>query len=284
MIAYFNGQFLSKDEVKISPDDRGFLFADGVYEVIRGYGTKPFKMEEHLKRLDRSLREMKIHYPDVGKLGPIAEKLIQVNKLAGAEFTTIYIQITRGVAPRKHTFPEEAVPPTVYISVSPGVSQKEKIENGVKVILVPDIRWHRCDIKSISLLPNVLANQQAKEKGAEEAVLVRDGIVTEGSHTNFYTVFDGQVLTHPVNHHILPGITRDIIVDLCRDWKIPFRDELVREKDLLKAQEMFLSGTSMEVTPVIQVNDWLVGKGIPGPISRKLQVAYRKMLEEFTRS
>jgi len=284
MIVYFNGEFLSKEEVRISPDDRGFLFADGVYEVIRGYGVKPFKLEEHLKRLERSLREIQIDYPDAGKLGPIAEKLIQMNKLAGAEFTTIYIQVTRGAAPRKHTFPEEKTPPTVYMSASPGISQKEKIERGVKIILVPDIRWYRCDIKSISLLPNVLANQQAKEKGAEEAVLVRDGIITEGSHTNFYAVFEGRVLTHPMNHHILPGITRDIIVNLCRDLKIPFRDELVREKDLPRAQEMFLSGTSMEVTPVVQVDDWKVGKGEPGPVTASLRAGYKKMLADFFRS
>jgi len=284
MIAFFNGQFLEKEEVRISPDDRGFLFADGVYEVIRGYGAKPFKMEEHLKRLDRSLREIQIVYPDVGKLGQVAHQLIQMNRLEGAEFTTIYIQVTRGAAPRKHTFPEEKVQPTVYMSASPGFSQKEKIDKGVKIVLVPDIRWHRCDIKSISLLPNVMANQQAKEKGAEEAVFVRDGVLTEGSHTNFFTIFDGKVVTHPLNNHILPGITRDIIIDLCRQLKIPFREEFVPEKDLPKAEEMFISGTSMEVTPIIQVNEWVVGKGVPGPISRKLRAAYRKMLEEFTRS
>ncbi len=284
MIVYFNGQFIEKEKVKISPDDRGFIFSDGVYEVIRGYGAKPFKMHEHLKRLDRSLREIQIDYPDAEKLAPVAEKLIQVNDLAGAEFTTIYIQVTRGAAPRKHTFPEEKVAPTVYVSASPGISQKGKIERGVKVILVPDIRWHRCDIKSISLLPNVLANQQAKEKGAEEAILIRDGIVTEGSHTNFYAVFEGRVLTHPINHHILPGITRDIIVDLCGELKIPFRDEFVQEKDLPKAEEMFLSGTSMEVTPVVQVDDWKVGKGEPGPVTTRLRAAYKKMLADFVRS
>jgi D-alanine transaminase len=283
MIVYFNGQFLPKEEVKISPDDRGFLFADGVYEVIRGYGTKPFKMEEHLQRLDRSLREIQIDFSEAEKLGPIAHRLIQMNHLEGAEFTTIYIQVTRGAAPRKHTFPEEKVPPTVYISAAPGFSQKEKIEKGVKIILVPDIRWHRCDIKSISLLPNVMANQQAKEKGAEEAVFVRDGILTEGSHTNFFMVFDRKVVTHPLNNHILPGITRDIIIDLCRQLEIPFREEFVHEKDLPRAAEMFISGTSMEVTPIIRVDDWVVGNGAPGPISRSLQGAYRKMLDDLRR-
>jgi D-alanine transaminase len=282
MIAYFNGQFLPKEEIRISPDDRGFLFADGVYEVIRAYGGKPFKMAEHLQRLARSLREIRIDYPALPELAAIGEKLIAANQLAAGEYATLYIQITRGApASRKHPFPDEPVPPTVYVAASPGISQKAKIEKGVKIILTPDIRWTRCDIKSISLLPNVLANQQAKENDAEEAVFVRDGVITEGSHTNFFMIFGGRVLTHPLNGHILPGITRDIIIDLCRQLKIPFQEKLVLGKDLPKAEELFISGTSMEVTPVIQVDDWKVGGGVPGPLSRKLQAAYRKMLAEI---
>jgi len=281
MIAYFNGQFLPREEIRISPDDRGFLFADGVYEVIRAYGGKPFKMSEHLKRLARSLKEIRIDFPEVEKLAAVGEKLIAVNNLGEGEYATIYIQITRGAASRKHTFPDEPVPPTVYVAASPGISQRAKIEKGVKIILVPDIRWTRCDIKSISLLPNVLANQQAKENGAEEAVFVRNGKITEGSHTNFFMIFDGQVRTHPLNTHILPGITRDIIRDLCRKFKIPFREEIVSEKDLPKAEEMFLSGTSREVTPVIQVDNWEVGQGTPGPLTIRLREAYKKMLDEF---
>jgi D-alanine transaminase len=285
MIAYFNGQFLPKEEIKVSPDDRGFLFADGVYEVIRAYGGKPFKMDEHLKRLARSLKEIRIDYPEVPGLAAIGERLLAVNNLTAGEYATLYIQITRGApSSRKHPFPDEPVSPTVYVAASPGISQKEKIGKGVKIILVPDIRWSRCDIKSISLLPNVLANQQAKENEAEEAVFIRDGVITEGSHTNFFMIFDGQVLTHPLNGHILPGITRDIIRDLCAGLKIHFRDELVLEKNLPRAEEMFLSGTSMEVTPVIQVDGWKVGKGIPGPVTARLREAYREMLADFRKS
>ena len=281
MIAYFNGQFLPREEIRVSPDDRGFLFADGVYEVIRAYSAKPFKMDDHLKRLARSLKEIRIDFPEVEKLAAVGEKLIAVNNLGEGEYATIYIQITRGAASRKHTFPDEPVPPTVYVAASPGISQRAKIEKGVKIILVPDIRWTRCDIKSISLLPNVLANQQAKENGAEEAVFVRDGKITEGSHTNFFMIFDGQVRTHPLNTHVLPGVTRDIIQDLCREFKIPFQEELVSENDLPKAEEMFLSGTSMEVTPVIQVDDWKVGQGTPGSVTVRLREAYKKMLDDF---
>ena len=284
MIAYFNGQFLPKEDIKVSPDDRGFLFADGVYEVIRAYGGKPFKMDDHMKRLARSLKEIRIDFTEMDKLAAVGEKLIALNHLGEGEYATLYIQVTRGAASRKHPFPDEPVPPTVYVAASPGISQRVKIERGVKIILVPDIRWTRCDIKSISLLPNVLANQQAKENDAEEAVFVRDGKITEGSHTNFFMVFDGQVRTHPLNTHILPGVTRDIIRDLCRDFKVPFREELVSEKDLPKAEEMFLSGTSMEVTPVIQVDNWKVGQGTPGPVTAKLREAYKKMLDDFRNS
>jgi D-alanine transaminase len=285
MIAYFNGQFLPKGEIKVSPDDRGFLFADGVYEVIRAYGGKPFKMKEHLQRLDRSLKEIRIDYPAVPELAQIGAKLIALNHLAAGEYATLYIQITRGApASRKHPFPDEPIPPTVYVAAFPGISQKAKIEKGVKVILVPDIRWTRCDIKSISLLPNVLANQQAQEREAEEAVFVRDGVITEGSHTNFFMVFGGQVMTHPLDGHILPGITREIIRELCENLAIPFRGERVFEKDLPQAEEMFLSGTSMEVTPVTQVDEWKVRGGIPGPVTARLREAYKKMLAEFKRS
>jgi D-alanine transaminase len=220
----------------------------------------------------------------VPELAAIGEKLIAANRLEAGEYATLYIQITRGAASRKHPFPDEPVPPTVYVAASPGISQRAKMEKGVKIILVPDLRWTRCDIKSISLLPNVLANQQAKENNAEEAVFVRNGVITEGSHTNFFMIFDGQVLTHPLNNHILPGITRDIIQDLCEGLGVPFRDELVSENDLPQAEEMFLSGTSMEVTPVIQVDDWKVGKGAPGPVALRLQEAYKNMLAEFRRS
>jgi D-alanine transaminase len=282
MIAYFNGRYLPKEEIKISPDDRGFLFADGVYEVIRAYGGKPFKMEEHLQRLARSLKEIRIDYPAVAELAAVGKKLIAANHLSAGEYATLYIQITRGAASsRKHPFPDEPVPPTVYVAAFPGISQKAKIENGVKIILVPDIRWSRCDIKSISLLPNVLANQQAKENGAEEAVFVRDGVITEGSHTNFFMVFEGRVLTHPLNGHILPGVTREIIRDLCAGLNLPFREALVSEKDLPRAEEMFLSGTSMEVTPVIQVDNRKVGRGGPGPVTVRLREAYKKMLDDF---
>jgi D-alanine transaminase len=204
MIAYFNGSFLQKDDIHISPDDRGFLFSDGVYEVVRAYGGKPFRMAEHMDRLARSLRETRIDFPGIADLAIAGAKLIAMNGLTTTD-SILYFQITRGVAPRKHTFPDPPVSATVMILISPAPSSVEMREKGVGAIVVPEFRWSRCDIKAIGLMGSVLAVQQAKEKGAEEAIFVRDGIVTEGTHTNVLAVFNGNILTHPLGSFILPG-------------------------------------------------------------------------------
>lgn len=276
MISYFNNRFLPKDEIKISPDDRGFLFGDGVYEVIRSYSGKLFHIDAHLRRLERSLSELRIIGVDVANLRDIAEKLLERNDLRAGD-ATVYIQITRGVAPRKHSFPDGETAHTIYLSASPLQPARQEMENGVKVILLPDIRWARCDIKSIALLPNVLANQQAKEKGAGEAVFVRDGAVTEGSHSNFCAVFDGELVTFPKSNYILSGITREVVLNLCRELNIPIREFPVFERDLPRADEIMLLGTTTEITPVVQVDDWRVGDGKPGPVTRKLQKAFRQL-------
>ncbi len=277
MIVYFNGQLIPKQDVKVSPDDRGFLFADGAYEVIRSYGGRLFKAEEHLARLKTSLQALRIAAPDMPHLRDVAERLIQHNHLADSD-AVLYAQVTRGVAPRKHAFPEAATPPTVYVAVSPFQAAHDKQAQGVRVILVPDIRWARCDIKAVALLPNVLASQEAKENGAEEAIFVRDGVITEGSHTNFGAVFDGQLVTHPPTHQILAGITRDVVLGLCDELGIPFRESLFRQEELTRASEAFIMGTTTEITPVVQVDDWQVGGGKPGPITTRLQRAFREVL------
>jgi len=275
MIVYFNGKFVSKDKVSISPDDRGFLFADGVYEVIRAYNGKLFKSNEHFERLAFSLQELRIFGIDLDKLKSVAEELMGKNHLVDGD-AVLYIQITRGAATRQHAFPDEETSPTVYASVFPFQPPEDKWKTGIKIILVPDIRWARCDIKSVALLPNVLACQQAKEAGADEAVFVRDGVITEGSHTSLCAVFDGQLVTHPETNHILPGITRSVVLDLCRKLNIPVLDSPILEKELNKADELMTLGTTTEVMPVVQVDDWMVANGKPGPITRKLQQAFNQ--------
>jgi D-alanine transaminase len=277
MIVYFNDQFLPKEDVHVSPDDRGFLFADGVYEVVRSYNGKLFRLPEHMQRLENSLRGLRIIVPDIGKLQHVAAQLIQRNDLAHTD-AALYVQITRGVAPRKHAFPPSDTPPTIYASAKPFLASPERAENGVRTILIPDIRWSRCDIKSVALLPNVLASQQAHESGAYEAVFVRDGFITEGSHANFAAVLNGQLTTHPKTNHILPGITREIALDLCRDLDLPYRESPISEERLREADELLLLGTTTEIMPVVQVDDWQVGDGQPGPITRTLQRAFRALV------
>ncbi|MBN1994796.1 MAG: D-amino-acid transaminase [Anaerolineae bacterium] len=275
MIVYFNGQYLPKQEAKISPDDRGFLFADGVYEVIRAYQGRLFQTDPHLQRLARSLRELQIGGPDPEIFREVAQQLLHHNQLGDSD-ALVYIQVTRGAAPRRHTFPGSHVSPTVYATATPFNPPREKMEQGIKIILTPDLRWTRCDIKSVSLLPNVLASQQAQESDAAEAVFVRDGALTEGTHTNFAAVRNGQLVTYPKSHYILGGITREVVLSLCANLNIPVKEFPLLEKDLPSAEEMMLLGTTSEIMPVVRVNDWPVGDGQPGPITQKLQQAFRR--------
>ncbi len=278
MIGYLNGNYLHREEIKISPDDRGFLFGDGVYEVIRAYRGKFFRAEEHLARLRRSMRELEMVDIDTENLHQVAQELLNRNGLEKCD-ATVYIQVTRGVAPRQHAFPDYTVHPTVYFSVSPFKAPLHKFETGIKIVLVPEIRWARCDIKSVALLPNVLANQRAAENGAEEAVFVRDGVITEGSHSNFCAVFDGELVTHPKTNHILAGITRHVTLNLCGELGILVEEFPIFEKDLLQADEAMILSTTNEVMPVVQVDKWKVRDGKPGQITLKLQRAFRSLTQ-----
>ena len=276
MIAYLNGQFLPKETVRISPDDRGFLFADGAYEVIRAYDGRLFQTEQHLARFARSLRELGIGGVDVAALGGVAERLVHDNGLTNGD-ATVYIQVTRGAGPRSRPFPDPPIPPTVYGMASAFDPPVKEQRAGVEIILMPDIRWARCDIKSIALLPTVLAGQRVHELGVEEAVFVRDGAITEGIHTNFAAVFDGTLVTPPRSQYILAGVTRQTVLDLCRDLGIPFDEFPILEPWLGRAQECLLMSTMVEVMPVVKIEGRPVGDGAPGPITRQLQRAFREL-------
>jgi len=273
MITYLNGAFLPKEEVTISPDDRGFLFADGAYEVIRSYDGKLFKASAHVQRLARSLRELRIDFPGANGLTGVAETLIEKNGLQQGQ-ATVYLQVTRGVAPRTHRFPVNPVPATVFASASAFQPHQSELDAGIKIVLVSDTRWTRCDIKSISLLPNILAHQHARDNDAPEAVFIRDGAVTEGSHSNFFAVIDGELWTAPESNLVLAGITRQIVLDLAMILNIPTRKFPILEPQLKRADELFIAGTTVEITPVVRVDDWTVRAGQPGPITKKLQAAF----------
>jgi D-alanine transaminase len=278
VLVYLNGAFVPDTEARISVEDRGFLFADGVYEVIRVAGGNPVSMPEHLERLRRGLRELRIGLSDTRALADVAARLMAENGLSDGD-ATIYIQVTRGHAPRKHAFPVPAPEPTVYVVARPFRPHPGSyFEDGVEAILVGDDRWARCDIKSVALLPNVLANQRAHEAGAFEALFVRDGILVEGSHANVFAVLDGEVVTYPASNYILDGITRRQVFAFAAELGIPAREGLIPVSRLPDVEEMFLSGTTTEIMPIVRVDGKPVDDGEPGPITRRLLERYRHEL------
>ncbi len=283
MIVYLNGKYIPQKRAMVSANDRGFVFSDGVYEVIRSYNGTLFQADAHLKRLERSLSGIRLQYKGEAQLQHIADHLIRENDLASRD-AIVYFQITRGAAPRLHWFPPEETPLTMYVCATEFHPNKDALKNGTKVILVPDIRWSRCDIKSIALLPNVLANQQAIEEGATEAIFLRDGVVTEGTHTNFCGIFNGQFLTAPKSNYILAGITRQIVIGLCRILKVPVLEYPIFESQIQKADELMIVGTTSEITPVVRVDDIQIGNGKPGPITKKLQKAFYNYVEKMQRN
>jgi len=281
MLVYLNGAFLPKSEAFISPDDRGFLLADGIYEVTRSYDGYLFALDRHMARLERSLDELQIEQPKVD-FAQVSRDLLAENDLMDGE-ATVYLQVTRGVAPRVHAFPQGEVTPTVYGYAMPLMTQSENWLNGVDVVTAPDIRWARCDIKSVSLLANVLAQQRAQEAGVEETILIRDGVVTEGAHTSVCGVIDGTLFTHPDSNYILPGITRGIVLELCKELGIPFRLFPILESKLSRVDELMILGTGSEVMPVVKVDGKSVGNGKPGSVTMQLQRAYKKMIADALR-
>lgn len=266
---YFNGNFLPKEEVKISPDDRGFLLADGVYEVVRWYDGFFFDMESHVTRLKRSLRELRINWKGSDGFPSVAAELIKINSL-GNEPAMVYLQVTRGAAKRTHAFPSPEVEPTVYAyawGFTPDTLSREK---GIKAMLKEDIRWTRCDIKSVALLANTISFQEAYESGSKECIFVRDGLITEGSRSNIFFVVDGTLFTHPESNHILSGVTRKNILRIARESGIGIREEAMPVNRIGSIREAFIANTSAEVTPVTDLSGNTIGDGLPGPVTRRI--------------
>jgi len=281
VLAYLNGQFLPRSTATISVEDRGFVFGDGVYEVWRVVNGRLFESESHLERLEFGLRELRIALAErlsLPTIESIAERLLRESALTTGE-ATFYVEITRGAAPRAHQFPAAGTPPTVYATVNRLNPPEELRARGASAITMPDIRWLRCDIKTIQLLPNVFAKQAAAERGAVDALMIRDGVVTEGSHANVVGVLDGVIRTHPTNHLILPGITRAIVLDLARGLGVPVSEKPIAERDIPRLEEVFLVGTTTDVMPIVRVDDRPVGDGTPGPITTRLVKEFRAYLD-----
>ena len=272
-IVYINGSFVPRAEARVSVEDRGFVFGDGVYEVLRVINGRLFATRFHNQRLEKSLDGIRITLR--GKDSParfveIGEELLKENGLLHGE-ATLYMQVTRGAFTRAHHFPPSDVEPSVYISVARFTPSTELAQKGASAITHPDLRWGRCDLKTLNLLPNVLASQTARERGAFEAMLIRDGVVTEGAKTNFFGVVDGALRTHPCDTHILPGITRSVLRDLAREVNVELDETPIKASEIPKLSELFLTGTTTDVMPVVKLDDKPVGKGRPGELTRKLQ-------------
>jgi D-alanine transaminase len=277
-----NGVQMPLEEVKIPALDRGFLFGDAVYEVIRVYRSRPWLMDDHMRRLAHSLTAVHIQGVDLDRLHRRVLGTIAAGPYLEA---TVYIQITRGVAARTHTFPA-AVSPLEFLYVQEfNDPYTDARRTGASVITQPDIRWGRCDIKSTNLLANILAAQAAKEAGSLEALFfLPNGTLTEGTHTSFFGVLDGTVLTAPRTNNILPGITRSLILRLAGRAGIKVREHVLQREHLGRVSELFLTGTTTEVLPVVWVDGQPIGGGSPGPVTRRLQEAYQEAVREFGES
>lgn len=273
-IVYLNGTFMPPQDARVSVLDRGFLLGDGVYEVVPAYGGRLFRLPEHLARLRYSLECIKLPNPhDEAHWSALLHEVVRRNPWSDQ---TVYLQITRGVARREHTFPDPPVPPTVLImsSALKGPSDAERTE-GVRVITREDYRWLRCDIKTISLLANCLLRQEAAEAGCAEVILLREGKVTEGSASNVYIVKDGIVIAPPKDNLILPGVTYDLVFELAKAAGLPFEFRPISLAELYVADEVWLSSSIREVLPVVQVDGMPIGGGRPGPVQARMYGLYQ---------
>lgn len=281
MLVYLNGEYLPAEEAFVPVVDRGFIFGDGLYEVTRAVDGRLFAEGGHWLRLERGLRALGIDvrgHLDRASVREASERLLRENGLTRGH-ATVYLQVTRGAAPRTHWFPPEGTPPTVYLSASPFKIPEDLRTNGASAITLPDIRWARCDLKTVNLLGAVLAKQRAREAGAFDAVLIRDGAVTEGGATNVFAVIDGRLRTYPKSNYILPGITRDIVIDLAREQGLEVEEAAVFAHEIHDAQEIFFTGTTTDVQPVVKLDDRRVGDGRPGPVAIAMQKALMALME-----
>jgi D-alanine transaminase len=284
MQVYLNGEFIDQDKAKVSVADRGFVFGDGVYEVTRVVDGRFFMENEHLERLDEGLRGLKI---DLDKsmreqIPAISRELLEKNGHTEGE-ATVYLQVTRGAAiPRTHEFPATPVKPTVYLASGQFKPHTKLHEEGVDAISVMDVRWSRCNLKTINLLPNTLAKQQAKEAGVNSAIMVRDGVITESPNANIFCAKDGVLYTYPASPYILNGITRRAVLGIAEERGIRVIHEPVRFDELHEIDELFFSGTTTDIQPVTVIDGKPVGSGKTGAVVRAIQEGYKEMLYQKT--
>lgn len=278
-IVFLHGKLMPVEKACVSVLDRGFLFGDGVYEVIPVYAGKLFHLSAHLKRLSHSLAEIQLDNPyDEAAWIKILQSLVEKN---GSGDLAVYLQVTRGVANRDHAFPSEACS-TVFAMANPLKPVAENIlREGVSTITLEDNRWLRCDIKSIALLGNVLLRQQAVEDGATEAILIRDGFVTEGAASNFFMVQNNEIITPPKSNLILPGISRDVVLELAKNHGFNTRESDVSEQMLSQADEIWLTSSTKAVLPVTKLDNQSVGSGKPGKVWKQMHNLYQQHIDQL---
>ena len=276
---YLEGQFQPIESAKISVLDRGFLFGDGVYEVIPVYGKKLFRLTEPLQRLENSLAEVRITNPHTRETwATLLTQLIEQNE---GEDQSLYLQVTRGIAPRDHHFPDQSTP-TLFMMSNPLVGTPETtLQSGIAAVTEIDSRWSRCNIKSINLLANVLHRQHAMDQGAKESILIRDGKVTEGAASNLFIVLQGETITPPKSPHLLPGVTRDLVLELAEQHQLPWREAAIPEQALQQAEEIWVTSSTKEIVPVTTLNQQPVGDGKPGPIALQLHQHLQTFKQQF---
>ncbi|MFK5971099.1 MAG: D-amino acid aminotransferase [Candidatus Marithrix sp.] len=276
MIVYLNGEFLPLEEAKISVLDRGFIFADGVYEVIPAYGGELFRLTEHLQRLENSLNSIKLSNPLTEvQWVEVLETIIAKNSGTNQ---SVYLQITRGPAKRNHNFPEQ-ITPTVFVMSEELKSSPPS--NGVKAIACNDTRWQNCDIKSIALLANILLRNQAVETGATEAILIRDGYVMEGAASNIFVIVDNVAITPPKSQFILPGITRDLILEAMQTAKLPCKEADIPVAQLEAATEIWMTSSTKEIIPIIELDGKPIGTGKPGIVWFQVWEIYQNYKQQL---
>ncbi len=272
-VVYLNGNYVALSDAHISILDRGFIFGDGIYEVIPAYGGHPFRLHHHLQRLDNNLSAIRIQNPLTPEQWQTAiETVIQRNQLADQ---SIYLQVTRGVAPRDHRFPEQSRPTIVIMTNELKTVSAEKVKQGISAITLPDNRWLNCHIKSISLLPNVLLRQEAQDQGADEAILIRNGYATEGTSSNIFIVRQHCIITPPKSHMLLPGVTRDLVVHIARNKNICLKEQAISEDELSQADEIWVTSSTKEVLPVTTLNGKIIKHGRPGTLWQEMYHSYQ---------
>lgn len=273
-IAFVNDVFLPLPEARVSVEDRGFQFGDGVYELLRVYAGAPFRLTDHLGRLEQSARAIGIPLPYTRDRWSAV--ITEAVSRSGFPEAKVYIQVTRGVAPRDHV-PAGPVTPTVVVTVRAMTpSPAQLYATGVDVVTVADIRWARCNIKTIGLLANVLAKQRARDGGAFEALFVRDGFALEGATSNVMIVKNQCLVTPPEGPLLLPGVTRKVVLGLAQAARVAVREQPVTQEELMAADEVLLTGTTIEVLPVARINGRPIGAGAPGPVTRLLMTRFRE--------